>query len=525
MVLGNNTYGQCDVASWTNIVQVAVGEYYVIGLKSNGNVVAVGDNSYGQCNVGSWSGIIQVSAMRHSTIGLEASGYVVAAGDDTYGECDVSGWSGITQVAASGIFTIGLTSGGTVVATGNNNSGALDVSSWTGITQIAAGWVFTLGLKGDGTVVAVGSYQGNAYNVSSWTGIVQVGAGWYSALGLKADGTVVAIGDNTYGEVTAANSWNLGCETITSIQGGGASVTRGDGVATSITGADNEAVVAIGSIDNGDAPPSVGEVSLNGSQYYDTDVTSNAALGAGATATVTISNPSITADSTIQYWYNGEWNTATNLVINTSASPPTISGQVLVSYLTGTPIAIGIPSSSQTWYLGSTGNPVMEKTGGQSGSVVVPAKGNTLWLSDQKAATDVTFPSGTWTIKLKTDADWSDAQCLAEVGDYNPSGGGTFTPFNSSATGINNDGLVTITITVGGTVKEGDYLALEVLNNDTVGHDITTDGSSSLSSPSTDPGYPLPEMSAVILLSFGLAGLGGYAVFKRKKALRGNTGK
>jgi len=67
------------VASWTNIVQVAVGEYYVIGLKSNGNVVAVGDNSYGQCNVGSWSGIIQVSAMRHSTIGLEASGYVVAA--------------------------------------------------------------------------------------------------------------------------------------------------------------------------------------------------------------------------------------------------------------------------------------------------------------------------------------------------------------------------------------------------------------------------------------------------------------
>jgi len=82
--------------------------------------------------------------------------------------------------------------------------------------------------------------------------------------GLKADGTVVAIGDNTYGEVTAANSWNLGCETITSIQGGGASVTRGDGVATSITGADNEAVVAIGSIDNGDAPPSVGEVSLTG---------------------------------------------------------------------------------------------------------------------------------------------------------------------------------------------------------------------------------------------------------------------
>jgi len=85
---------------------------------------------------------------------------------------------------------------------------------------------------------------------------------------------------------------------------------------------------------------------------------------------------------------------------------------------------------------------------------------------------------------------------------------------------INNDGLVTITITVGGTVKEGDYLALEVLNNDTVGHDITTDGSSSLSSPSTDPGYPLPEMSAVILLSFGLQGWEVCCVQKEKGITR-----
>ena len=36
--------------------------YHTVGLKSDGTVVAVGDNSYGQLNVGSWSGIVQVAA-------------------------------------------------------------------------------------------------------------------------------------------------------------------------------------------------------------------------------------------------------------------------------------------------------------------------------------------------------------------------------------------------------------------------------------------------------------------------------
>jgi alpha-tubulin suppressor-like RCC1 family protein len=33
---------------------VAAGEYYTLGLKSDGTVVAVGSNYYGQCDVGGW---------------------------------------------------------------------------------------------------------------------------------------------------------------------------------------------------------------------------------------------------------------------------------------------------------------------------------------------------------------------------------------------------------------------------------------------------------------------------------------
>ena len=50
------------------------------GLKSDGTVVAVGDNGYGQLNVGSWSNIVQVAAGDYHTVGLKSDGTVVAVG-------------------------------------------------------------------------------------------------------------------------------------------------------------------------------------------------------------------------------------------------------------------------------------------------------------------------------------------------------------------------------------------------------------------------------------------------------------
>ena len=75
-----------------------------MGLKSDGTVVAVGDNSYGQLNVGSWSDIVQVAAGGSHTVGLKSDGTVVAVGDNDYGQLDVGSWSDIVQVAA-GVIT------------------------------------------------------------------------------------------------------------------------------------------------------------------------------------------------------------------------------------------------------------------------------------------------------------------------------------------------------------------------------------------------------------------------------------
>ena len=81
---------------------------HTVGLKADGTVVATGYNSSGQCNVGTWTDIIQVSAGYDHTVGLKADGTVVATGDNVSGQCNVSTWTGISQVTAGSIILPGL---------------------------------------------------------------------------------------------------------------------------------------------------------------------------------------------------------------------------------------------------------------------------------------------------------------------------------------------------------------------------------------------------------------------------------
>jgi hypothetical protein len=50
--------GTCDVGNWTDIINITAGGAHTVGVKSEGNVVAVGDNSSGQCDVGGWDLIV-----------------------------------------------------------------------------------------------------------------------------------------------------------------------------------------------------------------------------------------------------------------------------------------------------------------------------------------------------------------------------------------------------------------------------------------------------------------------------------
>ena len=225
VAVGNNTFGTCDVASWMDIKQVAAGGFHTVGLKSNGTVVAVGNCPYGTCNVSAWTDIVQVNADWFNTVGLKSDGTVVVAGaaGNTSGMYNVGGWTDIKQVAAGTMYNLGLRYDGTVVAAMTQgvyqDIGQCDVGSWTDIIQIDARGLGTFGLQSNGTVVTPTRWweyeyeEGDEYygqcDVGNWTDIIQVAPGLGHTVGLKANGTVVAVGADFHGQVSGVTSWDL----------------------------------------------------------------------------------------------------------------------------------------------------------------------------------------------------------------------------------------------------------------------------------------------------------------------------
>jgi hypothetical protein len=126
----DDSYSVTANFEWFDIIQVAAGGYYTVGLKADGTVVAVGENSEGKCDVGDWTDITQVDAGCDHTVGLKSDGTVVAVGDNSVDQCNISDWTDIAQVTAGLYHTVGLKSDGTVVAAGGNNYGQCNVSSW-----------------------------------------------------------------------------------------------------------------------------------------------------------------------------------------------------------------------------------------------------------------------------------------------------------------------------------------------------------------------------------------------------------
>jgi len=67
---GHNNYDQCDVPAGETFVQVAAGEYHMIGFRADGTAIAWGDNQHGQCDVPAGEIFVQIAAGNNHNIGL-----------------------------------------------------------------------------------------------------------------------------------------------------------------------------------------------------------------------------------------------------------------------------------------------------------------------------------------------------------------------------------------------------------------------------------------------------------------------
>ena len=211
-----------DYSLWSDIVEVAVGEQFAVGLKSDGTVLAKGTDGYGETKLDDWTDIVQIDTGWQHTVGLDKYGKVHAAGfivsPDYSKRIDVENdinndpkWTNIIAIATGGSTAPGIGRGhivalkddGTVVAIGDNQYSQCEVSDWKNIVSISAGAYHTVGLTSDGYVYTSQSdkeFPESVAEIKTWTDIVAVSAGYGFTLGLKADGTVVAAGLNYNGQ-------------------------------------------------------------------------------------------------------------------------------------------------------------------------------------------------------------------------------------------------------------------------------------------------------------------------------------
>ena len=82
MAAGRNYNGECRVSDWEDIIQVAAGENYSLGLRADGRVEQAGSNF----DLSEWENIVQISAGDYHAIALKRDGTVIGAGDNTYGQ-------------------------------------------------------------------------------------------------------------------------------------------------------------------------------------------------------------------------------------------------------------------------------------------------------------------------------------------------------------------------------------------------------------------------------------------------------
>ncbi len=185
-----------------------VAEYdYILGVKSDGHVVYKDCNIYG-FELNNWTDIITLFGNDSFIVGLKSDGTVVAETDVQGFESisgSANGWKDIVTVSVGAESIVGLKSDGTVVAATKRSDFWSEykskLSSWTDIVAISSG-VFnthTVGLKSDGTVVT--TYNKSWFDVSDWKDIVAIDSGYSHIAGLRSDGTVVATGDNDYGQL------------------------------------------------------------------------------------------------------------------------------------------------------------------------------------------------------------------------------------------------------------------------------------------------------------------------------------
>ncbi len=205
---------------------------------------------------------------------------------------------------------------------------------------------------------------------------------------------------------------------------------------------------------------------------------------------------------------------------------------------------VGATPDQQTWYFtdedasaptwsGAIYNKIMTKGVEGGDTVITLEKGERVWFyADELAACDVTFPDGTWNtaywMKALNSTD-SGKRITTRLQGINSEGaklsgsyGYAQKYYDTSNPSHFEEVTESLKPSESFTIPEGGRFAIEVLwaggaaGNLEIHCNPSGKHASKATSPSSDPGYPVPELSTLILFSVGLLVLAGYVGLRRR---------
>lgn len=87
---GANDLGQCDdIAKWNDIQQIVAGYGFTAGLRASGKVWVHGCDAHNEHAAMQWTDIVAIGSGREHLLGIRSDGTLVAKGTNDCGQCDV----------------------------------------------------------------------------------------------------------------------------------------------------------------------------------------------------------------------------------------------------------------------------------------------------------------------------------------------------------------------------------------------------------------------------------------------------
>jgi alpha-tubulin suppressor-like RCC1 family protein len=195
---GEDLYGEVSATpSGTGFVAVSLSDYAGYALRGDGTVTRWG---YGNAHL-SGSDFVAVSAGALHVIGLRSDGSLVAAAEDSFGDfygqvtATPSG-TGFVAVAGGGFHNVAIRADGSLVSWGFDDYGQVSgTPSGTDYVAVAAGRFHNIALRADGSLVAWGYNSGALVSdTPTGGGFVSVAAGGLQSVALRANGHLVTWG-------------------------------------------------------------------------------------------------------------------------------------------------------------------------------------------------------------------------------------------------------------------------------------------------------------------------------------------